>query len=63
MKEVINGSVISDDLYLEMRESIKVKIYKYSPLVPILYFPFYSIWFFALEKITTTEYMIYSPID
>lgn len=63
MKEVINSSVIPDELHLEMKEKIKAKIYKYSPLVPILYFPFYSIWFFALEKITTTEYMIYSPID
>ena len=51
MKEIIKGSVVSEELQLEMCENIKEKIYKFSPLAVILYFPIYSIWFTALEKI------------
>lgn len=63
MKEIIKGSVVSEELQLEMCENIKEKIYKFSPLAVILYFPIYSIWFTALEKINVDVNIIYSPLD
>lgn len=63
MKEVIKGSVFSEEIQLEVCEEIKEKIYKLSPLAMIIYFPIYSIWFTALEKINVNVNIIYSPID
>lgn len=63
MKEVIKGSVVSEELQVELSESIKEKIYKYSPLAVLMYFPIYSIWFATLEKINVNVNIIYSPLD
>lgn len=63
MKEILNGSAILDEVQDEMYQGIKEKIYKYSPLVAILYFPIYSMWFSALEKNNINVNIIYSPLD
>lgn len=63
MKEVIKNNVISEEVQVQLCENIKEKIYKFSPIIVLMYFPIYSIWFFVLEKITTTEYMIHSSLD
>lgn len=63
MKEVIKDSVVSEELQVEMCQGIKEKIYKYSPLIAMLYFPIYSIWFSTLEKINVNVNIIYSPLD
>lgn len=63
MKEVIKGNRISEELQLERCESIKEKIYKFSPLVALIYFPIYSIWFTTLERINVNVNIIYSPLD
>lgn len=63
MKEILNGSAILDEMQDGICQGIKEKIYKYSPLIAILYFPIYSIWFSALEKNNINVNIIYSPLD
>lgn len=63
MKEVIKGNVVSEEVRLDTCESIKEKIYKFSPLAIMIYFPIYSLWFTALEKINVNVNIIYSPLD
>lgn len=63
MKEVISGTVVSQEMQLEVCETIKDKIYKFSPLAIAIYFPIYSIWFTTLEKINVNVNIIHSPLD
>ncbi len=63
MKEVLKGNVVLEELQVEVCENIKARILKYSPIVVLLYFPIYSIWFTALERINIDVNIIYSPLD
>lgn len=63
MKEVMKNNIVSVQLQSDINESIKEKIYKFSPIAVMLYFPIYSIWFATLEKINVNVNIIYSPID
>lgn len=63
MKEVIKGNILSKELEVETCERVKNKIYKLSPLVALIYFPIYLIWFYTLEKINLHINIIHSPLD